>query len=376
MSRKDTLNALFGMRSGDAPAPETKGAPAPALGAPNTASEGQGDGQPSPSGRVRAGAVGAMGASLRDIAREADLMRERIASGEQVLEIDAELIDPAPFTDRLVIAVDPAFEALVASIRESGQQVPALVRPHPSEPGRYQAAYGHRRIRACQALGRPVRAVVKMMDDSALAVAQGQENIARRDLSFIEKAVFAAGLESSGLPRAAILQALATDKGDLSRYIAVTKTVPIEIVRAIGPAPKAGRARWLALAEALRGAGWGQGPRRGKLPDRLQAMLEKNAFAEADSDARLMMVMATLSPNLPKAGLKPPAALDLKDTDGRLIGRLTHSRDTGGRTMAAITLTGDDPPGFAAFLASEIPGLHRRWKDSGMEGAAMQEPET
>jgi ParB family chromosome partitioning protein len=209
-----------------------------------------------------------MGASLRDIAREADEMRERIASGEQVLEIDTDLIDPAPFTDRLVIEVDPAFEALVASIRDSGQQVPALVRPHPSRPGRYQAAYGHRRIRACQALQLPVRAVVRTLDDAALAVAQGQENIARRDLSFIEKAVFAAGLESSGLPRAAILQALATDKGDLSRYIAVAKAVPIELARAIGPAPKAGRARWLALAEALRGAGWGTSAQRGKLPDR------------------------------------------------------------------------------------------------------------
>lgn len=384
MSRKDTLNALFGLKPGEGlvTAPETKGIEASSLGAPN---EGQGEAQSGPQERVRAGAVGAMGASLRDIAREADEMRERLANGEQVLAIDPMLIDPAPFTDRLVIEVDPAFTALVGSIRDSGQQVPALVRPHPSKPGRFQAAYGHRRIRACQALGRSVRAVVRRLDDAALAVAQGQENIARRDLSFIEKAVFAAGLESSGLPRAAILQALATDKGDLSRYIAVAKAVPIELAQAIGPAPKAGRARWLALAEAVMSAGWGKpasgaaqgaGALRGKLVDRVHATLEKSAFAAADSDTRFAMVMAALSPKLPKARPMRPKPLDLKDADGWLIGRLTHGTGSDGRDMAAITLTGDDPPGFATFLASEIPGLHSRWKAGAADGPAIPEPET
>lgn len=375
MSRKDTLNALFGMKpaEGLANAPETKAAE-PVLGTPNTLAEAV-------PGRVRAGAVGAMGASLRDIAREADEMRERLANGEQVIEIDPALIDPAPFADRLVIEIDPAFEALTASIRDSGQQVPALVRPHPFVPGRYQAAYGHRRIRACRALGRPVRAVVRVLDDAELAVAQGQENIARRDLSFIEKAVFAAGLESSGLPRSAILAALATDKGDLSRYIAVAKAVPIELAQAIGPAPKAGRARWLALAEALSSAGWGKpqsvaGTRRGKLVDLVQAALEKSAFAAADSDTRLAMVMTALSPKLPKAGLMRPKPLDLTDGEGRLIGRLTHGRDAAGRDVAAITFTGDDPPGFATFLASEIPDLHSRWRAGAAEVPATPEPET
>jgi ParB family transcriptional regulator, chromosome partitioning protein len=44
---------------------------------------------------------------------------------------------------------------------------------------------------ALRDLGQPVRALVRDFDDAALVMAQGQENGARRDLSFIEKANFA-----------------------------------------------------------------------------------------------------------------------------------------------------------------------------------------
>ena len=44
--------------------------------------------------------------------------------------------------------VDAAFEALKQSIGERGQEIPVLLRAHASAPGRFQAAFGHRRIRA------------------------------------------------------------------------------------------------------------------------------------------------------------------------------------------------------------------------------------
>ena len=89
----------------------------------------------------------------------------------------------------------------IDAIRITGQQVPILVRPHPEIEGRYQIAYGHRRARAARELGRPVRAVVRQMSDAELVVAQGQENSARRDLSFIERALYAAKLERAGFDR-------------------------------------------------------------------------------------------------------------------------------------------------------------------------------
>ncbi len=84
---------------------------------------------------------------------------------------------------------------LVEAIREQGQQVPILVRPHPDRPGRYQVAFGHRRLRAVAEIGIPVRAVVRDLTDEQLVVAQGQENNERRDLSYIEKARFAQKLQ-------------------------------------------------------------------------------------------------------------------------------------------------------------------------------------
>jgi ParB family transcriptional regulator, chromosome partitioning protein len=355
MSRKDTLNALFKVA---APAPETKSAEAGkategarALGAPNALPQPE-------AGRVRAGA-----GSIRDLAGEAETLRAQLAAAEQIVSLDPALIDPAPVADRLRAAADPAIDDLKASIRDSGQQVPVLVRPHPTHPSRYQAAYGHRRIRAARELGRPVQAIVKALDDTALAIAQGQENIARRDLSFIEKAYFAEGLATAGLARADIGKALATDKGDLSRYIAVAQAIPMALAELIGPAPKAGRARWLALAEALAKAGWTRGGRSPHLPDAIRALDEKAGFQQADSDGRFAMVLAALtaaSAKLPRV-LAPDVVL--ANEAGVPIARLA-----GEGRKAELMISEKAAPGFARYLATSLPDLYRRWRAAGADG--------
>jgi len=125
------------------------------------------------------------------------------------------------------------------------------VRPHPTETGRYQIAYGRRRLRAAAELGRPVRAVVKPLSDEQLVIAQGQENNERKDLSFIERAIFAAQLETRGFGRETIMAAMCVDKTGLSRLISSAVRIPRDIIQAIGPAPKTGRDRWSDLAVAL-----------------------------------------------------------------------------------------------------------------------------
>ncbi len=57
--------------------------------------------------------------------------RRRRAALRDVVEIDTALIVDSAFRDRLEGAGDS--DELVASIREAGQQVPILVRPHPTE---------------------------------------------------------------------------------------------------------------------------------------------------------------------------------------------------------------------------------------------------
>ncbi|WP_438800714.1 hypothetical protein, partial [Acinetobacter baumannii] len=68
------------------------------------------------------------------------------------------------------------------------------------------------------ALGSTVKAVVVNLTDSELVVAQGIENSARQDLSWIERAVFAWRLEHAGIEAREIRAALNTDKTELSRY--------------------------------------------------------------------------------------------------------------------------------------------------------------
>ena len=57
-----------------------------------------------------------------------------------------------------------------------------------------------------------MRAVLRHLSDAELVVAQGKENNERRDLSFIERALFAAHLEERKFDRDTIQAALGVDK--------------------------------------------------------------------------------------------------------------------------------------------------------------------
>ena len=169
-----------------------------------------------------------------------------------------------------------------AAIAAEGQKSPILLRPHPQREGRYQVAFGHRRLRIAQELGRPVKAIVQSLSDPELVLAQGQENSARADLSFIERACFARRLEDMGYMRDLIMSALAVDKYGLSRMISVTRRIPLAVIDAIGPASGTGRDRWVELTEHFQ--------EDGKEAACL-ALLESKRFQEADSDERFAQVL-------------------------------------------------------------------------------------
>lgn len=185
--------------------------------------------------RANRGAIGAVSRSIAEI------------KARSVIEIDPLLIDEGGMQDRLETD-DDADAGLRNSIAEYGQQVPVLVRPHPEREGRFQIVYGRRRVLAMRDLGQTVKALVRDLDDRELILAQGQENTARRDLSFIEKANFAKQLQDSGYDRKVICDALSVDKTLLSRMLSVAERIPREIITGIGTAPSVGRDRWLGLA--------------------------------------------------------------------------------------------------------------------------------
>ena len=141
-------------------------------------------------------------------------------------------------------------EALKSSIAESGQQVPILVRRAP-EGERYQVIYGRRRLRACRELGLKVRANVQDLDDAAALLAKGLENAARRNLSFYEKARFAELIQSAGHDTKTARAILGLTASGLSHLTKVTDKVPDLVGDEIGAAPKAGRPKWTALADAF-----------------------------------------------------------------------------------------------------------------------------
>ncbi|MDS1137816.1 plasmid partitioning protein RepB [Nitratireductor indicus] len=350
--RKDHLKALFGGAPvpGDeaAPSPMAKPAPAPETKAvPRSAA--------SETSRTASGAVKAMGLSLSSMSREVEdarALKDALAKGERVVEIDPNLIDPSLVRDRLSREDDgdEEFSALVESVRENGQQVPVLLRPHPTANGRYQVAYGHRRVRAAARLARPVQAIVRALDDNQLVLAQGKENTERRNLSFIERAFFAAALIRHGFERGVVQRALSLHKAEMTRFLQVADAVPAQIAGAIGPAPKAGRPRWMLLADFLQ-------------DDAAiviaQDVIHSDAFRAASSDERFGMLFERLAKREErKAGVKGKAS------------KPTLVADRKGRPLAHV-ISGKKPrmefdekvrPGFADYVAALLPELAERFE--------------
>jgi ParB family chromosome partitioning protein len=312
------------------------------------------------------GAPGMLTRSIGDLAARADAAKDleaRLTSGQVIVELDTALIDPSFIADRMS-QNDEAYSALRAAIAADGQNSPILVRPHPETAGRYQVAFGHRRLRVARELGRPVRAVVRSLSDKELVLAQGQENSARADLSFIERARFSQRLEDLGYAREVIMSALAVDKTIVSRMISITRRIPPAMIEAIGPAPAAGRDRWTELAA--------QFDEDGK-EAACSGLLGSERFQEADSDARFGLVLDFfLSGDAAgqKAGRGERIARRNEvqewgpSADNRRVVSLTHN-------TRATTLSIDRrvAPGFGEFLLSQMDRLFTEYSMDREEGA-------
>jgi ParB family chromosome partitioning protein len=317
MARKDVLKGLL-----DPPAPN------PAAVAPP---------------RAQKGAIGAVSRSIADLKARA------------VIEIEPDLIDAGGLQDRL--ESDAAEDgALARSIAEYGQQVPVLVRPHPEQEGRFQIVYGRRRVLAMRQLGQPVKALVRDLDDRALVLAQGQENTARRDLSFIEKVNFARQLQDAGYDRKVICDALSVDKTLASRMLSVAGRLPRSLIEAIGAAPAVGRDRWLALADLLEAGQFDVGQSHlgqshlGKRDGLVQAAVGES------SDERFAALWAHLTQAAPKVARVAPALRMLTTTAGKPLAEAVRGANT-----LTLKLRLAQTAGFEDWLLDNLPGLLNNW---------------
>jgi ParB family chromosome partitioning protein len=306
------------------------------------------------------GAFGAVTRTIDNLAARADAAKEleaRIAAGDVVVELDPNTVDASFFNDRMR-EEDDGYPLVLEGIKAQGQSSPILVRPHPNASGRYQVAFGHRRLRAAAELERPVRAVVKQLSDRDLVVAQGQENSARADLSFIERARFARQLEVADYDRETIMSALSVDKTTISRLISVASQIPEAVIDAIGPAPGRGRDRWLELCGLFQAF-----DKHCMLDD----LLRNTAFLARSSDSRFDSVQELLrrpadrpfdeAESLPKPELKPRGRRSYwSSRDGVKVAKVT-SNDRN----FVLSIDKRAAPHFGDYLMDEMERLYEAY---------------
>ncbi|MFX0547375.1 plasmid partitioning protein RepB [Roseovarius sp. S1116L3] len=165
----------------------------------------------------------------------------------RIAELDPGLVHAGGLEDRIDVS-QAEIATLAESLRKAGQKVPILVRPHPDKPGEYEIVAGRRRLAACRLAGINVRAEIQDLDDASLVMGQAIENIAREDLTYIERAKLAARMvDEAGLAAADIDTAFSCGKTDRSRYLKIGRGVPDDFLSFIGKAPGIGRPRWEKL---------------------------------------------------------------------------------------------------------------------------------
>lgn len=282
--------------------------------------------------------------SLDEMAAQAD----RFLEGQAVVELDPAIIDGSFVQDRLEDDQED-FDDLLTAIRDRGQDTPILVRPHPTSTGRYMVVFGHRRLRAAKALERKVRAVVKDLKDSDHVVAQGQENTARANLSFIEKAMFAAEISRRQFDgdNAIVLSALSIDRATLSKMLAVS-TIPQEVLDAVGAAKGIGRDRWYELKNLLE---------RPSTLEQAMAFIQTDDFKDKVRDDRFNSLLAYVK-TVGKQTRPKTARTQKWTSDDKAVSAEIRAD---GRTYT-FALKAKDAAGFGDFIADNLGDLYQAYR--------------
>lgn len=270
---------------------------------------------------------------LNDRNRRAEEIENSLKAGQAVIEIDASFIDPSFVQDRM----EGEIEGLRESIRQQGQQVPILVRLHPKEPGRYQVAFGHRRLRALKDLGLPVKAVIRELSDEQLVIAQGQENNEREDLTFIERARFARQLNKQ-FARDVITSSMSLHKSDLSKMLLIVDAIPTELIDAIGRAQGVGLRSWREMADLVEQA---------SDPAGIVSYAKSKPVQDLPSAERFRQIISMKS-RAPTRSLPEV----MSSPSGSRLAQIAQSK-----AKLEITIDKRTTPEFATFILEQVPVL-------------------
>ncbi len=297
------------------------------------------------------GALGAVTRSIDALAARADAaakLEAQLAAGAVIVDLDPHRIERSFISDRMS-ENEESFAELVNAIRERGQDSPVLVRPHPDKPGYYQTAFGHRRVRAALELGIPVRAVVKPLSDVEHVIAQGQENSARADLTFIERSFFVYRLEQLGFSREVMMTSLAIDKTTLSKMLSVCHRIPGDIMGSISDAKSVGRDRWHEMAMLF------DGP---ETVDRVRHFTRQRAYSKAGTPEERFQILLRFLKTPP--GTKPLPTM-VKNSWARPHAAEKARISDDGKTFT-IALKAARAADFGAYLASRLDGLYEAFE--------------
>lgn len=103
-----------------------------------------------------------------------------------VMTIPLDEIDESPTNPRKTFR---GVEELADNVKEHGVLEPVLVRPHPTDSGRYELVFGARRFRASKLAGvRDIPAMVRTLSDAQALELQIVENAKREDIHPLEEA--------------------------------------------------------------------------------------------------------------------------------------------------------------------------------------------
>ncbi len=185
-------------------------------------------------------------------------------------------------------------------------------------------------------------------------MAQGQENTARADLSFIEKALFASRLQQSGIDKQAIRQALSIDNAMLSRMLSIADGIPTDILEQIGAAKGIGRDRWDELKRLL-------------LPpaklEQARQFVGEGTFQELPSPDRCLALLEELKRKGRRA--RPKNTSEKKFTLGENKMSVTTKHAANG---FSLSLKASDADAFGSYLAEHLSTLYADFQRQQKKG--------
>lgn len=297
-----------------------------------------------------------MTGAAKTVVRSVEEMAEntkRLMDGEVIVELDPTLLDSSFVADRLS-ADDQDYKDLKEAIQQYGQTTPILVRPNPENDQRYMVVFGHRRAQAARDLGLKVKAVIKQLDDMAHAIAQGQENSARSNLSFIERAYFAQNLLSNRMSKDIVKSAIGIDDAMLSKMLSVIEAIPPDIMTALGASKSIGRDKWLSLRQIVLNPAY---------KDVARQHILKPEFSEIPDDRRFDELLNFLKRYRTKSTAKTPRSAKVSASWTSSDNGMSVSMNRQAKKVA-IELSNVEARPFSDWLTTNLDRLYAEYRDS------------